>query len=133
MCIRDSAPPPKTTRFKPSTADVAQVDADVKYGMPPLVPAIMSAGVVVGVFTVTIPPVNPTEVTVPLPPPPDPAPALALAPLTPYPRMVPWPVPDDALMTTVSYTHLGNGDLSSRRVDRCLGELDPDFLGLPAQ
>ena len=35
--------------------------------MPPLVPATVSAGVVVGVATVTIPPVKLTLVTLPLP------------------------------------------------------------------
>jgi hypothetical protein len=44
------------------------VDALEKYGMPPLVPATVKAGVVVAVATETIPPVHPTEVTVPLPP-----------------------------------------------------------------
>jgi hypothetical protein len=85
-----------------STPEVAHVDALEKYGIPPDVPAMMNAGVVVGVFTVTIPPVNPTEVTVPLPPPPDPllGNAAALAPLTPYPRMVPDPVPLEREVTT---------------------------------
>jgi hypothetical protein len=38
--------------------------------MPPEVPAIVNAGVVVGLATETIPPVHPTLVTVPDPPPP---------------------------------------------------------------
>jgi hypothetical protein len=45
---------------------VAQVDALLKYGMPPLVPATVNAGVVVAVATETIPPVKLTLVTVPV-------------------------------------------------------------------
>src|ERR1700688_385093 len=52
------APPPSTTRLALSTPDVAQVVAESKYGIPPLVPAITNAGVVAGVFTVIIPPVK---------------------------------------------------------------------------
>jgi hypothetical protein len=40
-----------------------------KYGMPPLVPATVSAGVVVAVATLTMPPVKDTLVTVPEPAP----------------------------------------------------------------
>lgn len=60
------APPPITKALAAKAAEVAQVDALEKYGMPPDVPAIVNAGVVVAVATETIPPVNPTEVTVPV-------------------------------------------------------------------
>jgi hypothetical protein len=59
------APPPITKEFAASAAEVAQVLALEKYGIPPDVPAIVNAGVVVGLVTVTIPPVQPTVVTVP--------------------------------------------------------------------
>jgi hypothetical protein len=51
-----------------TAAELAQVDPLEKYGMPPDVPAIVNAGVVVAVATETIPPVQPTDVTVPVPP-----------------------------------------------------------------
>jgi hypothetical protein len=51
-----------------SAAELAQVDALLKYTIPPDVPAMVNAGVVVAVATVTIPPVQPTDVTVPVPP-----------------------------------------------------------------
>jgi hypothetical protein len=51
-----------------SAAELAQVDPLEKYGIPPDVPAIVNAGVVVAVATETIPPVQPTDVTVPVPP-----------------------------------------------------------------
>jgi hypothetical protein len=47
------------------TPDVAHVLAELKYGMPPDVPATVKAGVVVAVATEIMPPVNPTLVTVP--------------------------------------------------------------------
>jgi len=50
------------------TPELAQVVALSKYGIPPDVPAIVNAGVVVAVATVTMPPVHPTDVTVPVPP-----------------------------------------------------------------
>jgi hypothetical protein len=59
------APPPIIKAFAINAADVAQVDAELKYGIPPEVPATVKAGVVVGVATVINPPVNPTDVTVP--------------------------------------------------------------------
>ena len=61
------APPPMTSALAVRAADVAQVVPLEKYGIPPLVPAIVSAGVVVAVATETIPPVQLTLVTVPLP------------------------------------------------------------------
>ena len=61
------APPPKTTPLAVKAALVAQVVAELKYGMPPDVPAMVKAGVVLGVATDKMPPVNPTEVTVPVP------------------------------------------------------------------
>lgn len=61
------APPPTTIAFAASAAEDAHVDAELKYGMPPEVPAMVKAGVVVGVPTETMPPVHPTEVTVPPP------------------------------------------------------------------
>ena len=59
------APPPfiSTPVFK--IPEDAQADVLEKYGTPPLVPATVKAGVVVGVPTETMPPVNPTLVTVP--------------------------------------------------------------------
>jgi hypothetical protein len=57
------APPPSTTPLAVRAPELAQVVALEKYGMPPDVPAIVNAGVVVPVATVTIPPVHPTEVT----------------------------------------------------------------------
>ena len=59
------APPPTTIAFDVKTPDVAHVDALLKYGIPPDVPATVKAGVVVAVATVMMPPVNPTLVTVP--------------------------------------------------------------------
>ena len=47
--------------------DVAQVDALEKYGIPPVAPATVNAGVVVAVATDTMPPVKLTLVTVPEP------------------------------------------------------------------
>lgn len=61
------APPPITKAFAAKAADVAQVVPLLKYGTPPEVPAIVNAGVVVPVATDTIPPVQPTDVTVPEP------------------------------------------------------------------
>jgi len=61
------APPPRTIAPAARAAEDAQVDALEKYGMPPEVPATVSAGVVVAVATVMIPPVKLTLVTVPLP------------------------------------------------------------------
>ena len=61
------APPPTTSALAASAAEVAQVVPLEKYGMPPEVPATVSAGVVVAVATETMPPVKPTLVTVPLP------------------------------------------------------------------
>ena len=52
-----------------------------KYGMPPLVPATVSAGVVVGLATVIMPPVKLTEVTVPPEPVADNVPAEKLTPV----------------------------------------------------
>lgn len=63
------APPPMTIAFAASAALDAHVVAPEKYGIPPEVPAIVNAGVVVGVATETMPPVHPTLVTVPVPPP----------------------------------------------------------------
>jgi hypothetical protein len=60
-----AAPPPTTSALAASTADVAQVVALEKYGIPPDVPATVNAGVVVGVATETTPPVKLTLVTVP--------------------------------------------------------------------
>jgi hypothetical protein len=51
-----------------SAAELAQVEALEKYGIPPDVPAIVNAGVVVADATDTMPPVQPTDVTVPVPP-----------------------------------------------------------------
>ena len=62
------APPPSTKSPAGSTAELVHVDEDVKYGIPPEVPTTVSAGVVVGVATDTIPPVNETDVTVPVGP-----------------------------------------------------------------
>jgi hypothetical protein len=64
------APPPTTKALDASAAEDAQVVPFEKYGTPPLVPAIVNAGVVVGLATETMPPVQPTLVTVPDPPPP---------------------------------------------------------------
>jgi hypothetical protein len=59
-----------TKALAASAADDAQVVPLEKYGTPPEVPAIVNAGVVVGLAIETIPPVHPTLVTVPEPPPP---------------------------------------------------------------
>jgi hypothetical protein len=61
------APPPTTSAFAASAALDAQVLAEAKYGIPPLVPAIVNAGTVVGLAMLTMPPVQPTLVTVPVP------------------------------------------------------------------
>ena len=61
------APPPSTTAEAVRAPDVAHVDPLEKYGMPPDVPAIVNAGVVVAVAIETMPPVQPTLVTVPAP------------------------------------------------------------------
>jgi hypothetical protein len=58
------APPPLTSVLAVSAAEVAHVLAELKYGIPPLVPATVNAGVVVGVPTEIKPPVNDTLVTV---------------------------------------------------------------------
>ena len=60
------APPPYTTPYCVNAPDEAHVDALLKYGMPPLVPATVNDGVVVGLATEIRPPVNPTLVTVPV-------------------------------------------------------------------
>ena len=67
VCGAIPAPPPKTGLFAVSAADVAHVVALLKYGIPPLVPATVKAGVVVGVATETRPPVKETLETVPVP------------------------------------------------------------------
>jgi hypothetical protein len=51
-----------------SAAELAHVVPLEKYTIPPDVPAIVNAGVVVAVATDTMPPVQPTDVTVPVPP-----------------------------------------------------------------
>jgi hypothetical protein len=63
------APPPNTKSPAGSIAEDAHVVAVEKYGIPPEVPATVSAGVVVGVATEIKPPVNETLVTVPEPKP----------------------------------------------------------------
>jgi hypothetical protein len=63
-------PPPTTIAFEASAAELAQVVPLEKYGIPPDVPAIVNAGVVVAVAIETMPPVQLTLVTVPEPPPP---------------------------------------------------------------
>jgi hypothetical protein len=65
------APPPITTPWIARAALDAHALLLLKYGTPPLVPATVKAGVVVGFAIEIMPPVNPTEVTVPLPPPPE--------------------------------------------------------------
>ena len=65
----EPAPPPTTKAFAASAALDAHAVPLEKYGMPPDVPAIVNAGVVVGLATDTMPPVQPTLVTVPEPPP----------------------------------------------------------------
>jgi hypothetical protein len=64
------APPPLINALAVKTPELAQVVPFEKYGMPPDVPAIVNAGVVVDVAIETIPPVQVTSVTVPEPPPP---------------------------------------------------------------
>ena len=59
------APPPSTILLAVNTPEDAQAVPLEKYGMPPLVPAKVNAGVVVGVATDTMPPVQLTLVTVP--------------------------------------------------------------------
>jgi len=61
------APPPCTSAPEARTADVAHVEELEKYGMPPLVPATVNAGVLVAVATEINPPVKLTLVTVPAP------------------------------------------------------------------
>jgi hypothetical protein len=61
------APPPRTTPPDARSAEDAHVDVLLKYGIPPEVPATVSAGVVVAVATEIKPPVKDTEVTVPVP------------------------------------------------------------------
>ena len=61
------APPPIINAFAESGPLEAHVLADEKNGMPPDVPVIVNAGVVVGVATLSSPPVKPTLVTVPAP------------------------------------------------------------------
>jgi hypothetical protein len=51
-----------------SAPEEAHAVAPEKYTMPPLVPATVKAGVVVGLAIDTIPPVHVAFVTVPLPP-----------------------------------------------------------------
>jgi hypothetical protein len=51
-----------------NAAELAQVVPLAKYGIPPDVPAIVNAGVVVADATEIMPPVQPTDVTVPEPP-----------------------------------------------------------------
>jgi len=60
------APPPITRALDANAAEVAHVEADEKYGIPPDVPATVKAGVVVAVATDTIPPVKLALVTVPV-------------------------------------------------------------------
>ena len=62
------APPPITIALAANAPELAQVVPLEKYGIPPDVPAIVNAGVVVAVATETIPPVQLTLVTVPDPP-----------------------------------------------------------------
>jgi len=62
------APPPTIRAYCVNAPELAQVEALEKYGIPPDVPAMVNAGVVVAVATDTMPPVQPTEVTVPVPP-----------------------------------------------------------------
>jgi hypothetical protein len=64
------APPPTTIAFAANAAELSQVLVPEKYGMPPDVPVIVNAGVVVDVAIETMPPVQVTSVTVPEPPPP---------------------------------------------------------------
>ena len=59
------APPPTIKALAANAALDAQVVPLVKYGIPPLVPATVSAGVVVAVATEMMPPVKLTLVTVP--------------------------------------------------------------------
>jgi hypothetical protein len=56
-----------TTPVAARSAEDAHVDALLKYGIPPDVPATVSAGVVVAVATEIKPPVKDTLVTVPEP------------------------------------------------------------------
>ena len=64
------APPPITRELAANAPELAQVVPFEKYGIPPDVPAIVNAGVVVDVAIETMPPVQVTLVTVPEPPPP---------------------------------------------------------------
>jgi hypothetical protein len=59
------APPPSIILLLTRAALVAHVVPELKYGMPPLVPATVNAGVVVGVATEIRPPVKPTLLTDP--------------------------------------------------------------------
>ena len=56
---------PITKALAANAAELAHVVPLEKYGIPPEVPATVKAGVVVGVATEIMPPVKPTEVTVP--------------------------------------------------------------------
>lgn len=58
----DPAPPPRTNWPDPSAAEDAHVEALLKYGIPPLVPATVNAGVVVALATDISPPVKDTLV-----------------------------------------------------------------------
>jgi len=89
------APPPFIKAFNVQRGVLAHVDALEKYGNPPLVPARVKAGVVVGLATEIIPPAKLTLVTVPPAPPPPPSELLVLAeaPFAPYPLTVTVPVP----------------------------------------
>ncbi len=60
-------PPPIINALAAKSPLDAQAAVEVKYGIPPDVPAIVKAGVVVGLAILTIPPVQLTLVTVPLP------------------------------------------------------------------
>jgi hypothetical protein len=55
-----------TNVFAARALDDAHVEELEKYGMPPDVPEMVNAGVEVPVATDTMPPVQPTEVTVPV-------------------------------------------------------------------
>tara|TARA_R110000822_G_scaffold4151_2_gene17919 strand:+ start:46 stop:576 length:531 start_codon:yes stop_codon:yes gene_type:complete len=65
------APPPTTNEFAARAADVAQVEALLKYGMPPDVPATVRANVPLDIMgepeTLIMPPVNVWETLVTVP------------------------------------------------------------------
>ena len=65
--VHAPAPPPSTKSPLGSAPLDVQVLAPLKHGIPPLVPATVKAGVLVGEATLTMPPVKLTEVTVPAP------------------------------------------------------------------